>query len=71
MWQNIPGYLVLAYAIAQYFRPVTWCKGYRYNKKCALYISFENSESKRTNAQLQNEVHRRWTQSDLSKVMDL
>ena len=36
--QNILGYLVLAYAIAQYFRPVTWCKGYKYNKKCALYI---------------------------------
>ena len=38
IWQNILGYLVLAYAIAQYFRPVTWCKGYKYNKKCALYI---------------------------------
>ena len=34
IWQNILGYLVLAYAIAQYFRPVTWCKGYKYNKKC-------------------------------------
>ena len=30
IWQNILGYLVLAYAIAQYFRPVTWCKGYTY-----------------------------------------
>ena len=38
IWQNILGYLVLAYAIAQCFRPVTWCKGYKYNKKCALYI---------------------------------
>ena len=38
IWQNILGYLVLAYAIAQYFRPVTWCKGCKYNKKCALYI---------------------------------
>ena len=38
IWQNILGYLVLAYAIAQYFRPVTWCKGYKYNKKCTLYI---------------------------------
>ena len=38
IWQNILGYLVLAYAITQYFRPVTWCKGYKYNKKCALYI---------------------------------
>ena len=36
--QNILGYLVLAYAITQFFRPVTWCKGYKYNKKCALYI---------------------------------
>ena len=25
-------------AIAQFFGPVTWCKGYKYNKKCALYI---------------------------------
>ena len=33
IWQNI-----LGYAIAQYFRPVTWCKGYKYNKKCAMYI---------------------------------
>ena len=38
IWQNILGYLILACAIAQYFRPVTWCKGYKYNKKCALYI---------------------------------
>ena len=30
IWQNILGYLVLAVAIAQYFRPVTWCKGYKY-----------------------------------------
>ena len=38
IWQNILGYLVLAYAITQFFRPVTWCKGYKYNKECALYI---------------------------------
>ena len=38
IWQNILGYLVLAYAITQFFRPITWCKGYKYNKKCALYI---------------------------------
>ena len=38
IWQNILGYLVLVYAITQFFRPVTWCKGYKYNKKCALYI---------------------------------
>ena len=29
IWQNILRYLVLAYAITQYFRPVTWCKGYK------------------------------------------
>ena len=45
--QNILGYLVLAYAITQYFRPVTWCKGYKYNKKCALYIFVYDSESER------------------------
>ena len=32
IWQNILGYLVLAYAITQFFRPITWCKGYKYNK---------------------------------------
>ena len=37
IWQNILGYLVLVYAITQFFRPVTWYKGYKYNKKCALY----------------------------------
>ena len=41
IWQNILGYLVLAYAIAQYFRPVT------YNKKCALYIFvYDNDHEK-------------------------
>ena len=47
MWQNILGYLVLAYAIAQYFRPVTWCKGYKYNKKCALYIFMYDNDHER------------------------
>ena len=47
IWQNILGYLVLAYAIAQYFRPVTWCKGYKYNKKCALYISVYDNDHER------------------------
>ena len=60
IWQNILGYLVLAYAIAQYFRPVTWCKGYNYNKKCALYIFVYD-----------HEVYRRRNQSDPSEVMDL
>ena len=47
IWQNILGYLVLTYAIAQYFRPVTWCKGYKYNKKCALYIFVYDNEHER------------------------
>ena len=47
MWQNILGYLVLAYAIAQYFRPVTWCKGYKYDKKCALYIFVYGNDHER------------------------
>ena len=29
IWHNILGYLVLAYAITQFFRPITWCKGYK------------------------------------------
>ena len=47
IWQNILGYLVLAYAIAQYFRPVTWCKEYKYNKKCALYIFVYDNDHER------------------------
>ena len=39
IWQNILGYLVLAYAITQFFRLVTWCKGYKYYKKmCPVHI---------------------------------
>ena len=47
IWQNILGYLVLAYAIAQYFRPVTWCKGYKYNRKSALYIFVYDNDHER------------------------
>ena len=47
IWQNMLGYLVLAYAITQYFRPITWCKGYKYNKKCALYIFVYDSDHER------------------------
>ena len=47
IWQNILGYLVLAYAITQFFRPVTWCKGYKYNKKCALYIFVYDADHER------------------------
>ena len=47
MWQNILGYLVLAYAITQFFRPITWCKGYKYNKKCALYIFVYDKDHER------------------------
>ena len=47
IWQNILGYLVLIYAITQFFRPVTWCKGYKYNKKCALYIFIYDEDHER------------------------
>ena len=47
IWQNILGYLVLAYAITQFFRPVTWCKGYKYNKKCVLYIFVYDEDHER------------------------
>ena len=47
IWQNILGYLVLIYAITQFFRPITWCKGYKYNKKCALFISVYDVEPER------------------------
>ena len=40
IWQNILGYLVLAYAI-------TWCKGYKYNKKCAPYIFVYDEDHER------------------------
>ena len=47
IWQNILGYLVLAYDITQVFRPITWCKGYKYNKKCALYIFVYDEDHER------------------------
>ena len=47
IWQNTLGYLVLAYAITQFFRPITWCKGYKYNKKCALYIFVYDEDHER------------------------
>ena len=47
IWQNILGYLVLAYAIAQSFRPITWYKGYKYNKKSALYIFVYDNDHER------------------------
>ena len=47
IWQNIFRYLVLAYAIIQFFRPITWCKGYKYNKKCALYIFVYDEDQER------------------------
>ena len=47
MWQNILGYLVLIYALTQFFRPITWCKGYKYNKKCALYLFVYDTEHER------------------------
>ena len=47
IWQNILGYLVLVYAITQFFRPVTWYKGYKYNKKCALYIFVYDEDHER------------------------
>ena len=47
IWQNILGYLVLIYAITQFFRPVTWYKGYKYNKKCALYIFVYDEDHER------------------------
>ena len=47
IWQNILGYLVLVYAITQFFRPVTWCKGYKYNKKSTLYIFVYDEDHER------------------------
>ena len=47
IWQNILGYLVLVYAITQFFRSVTWYKGYKYNKKCALYIFVYDEDHER------------------------
>ena len=47
IWQNILGYLVLIYALTQFFRPITWCKGYKYNKKCTLYLFVYDTEHER------------------------
>ena len=77
IWQNILGYLALVYAITQFFRPVTWCKGYKYNKKCALYIFVYDEDHERysplkiMSLKIQNEVYRRRNQSNPCEVMDL
>ena len=47
IWKNILGYLVLAYAITQYFIPITWCKEYKYNKKRALYVFVYDEDHER------------------------
>ena len=47
MAKDILRYLVLAHVITQYFRPVKWCKGYKYNKKCALYNFVCDSDHER------------------------
>ena len=47
IWQNILGYLVLIYVITQFFRPITWYKGYKYNRKCALFIFVYDEEHER------------------------
>ena len=40
--------VVCAYPVAViFFRPVTWCKGYKYNKKCALYIFVYDEDHER------------------------
>ena len=76
IWQNILGYLVLAYAIAQYFRPVTWCKGYKYNKKCALYIFVYDNDHERYSPlkimSLKEQMHNyrmKYTEDELSLTL--
>ena len=58
IWQNILGYLVLADAITQYFRLVTGCKGYKYNKKCALYIFvYDNDHERYSPLKIKGQMH--------------
>ena len=33
--------------LAQYFRPVTWFKGYKYNEKCVVYIFMYDNDHER------------------------
>ena len=47
VWQNILGYLILIYAITQYFRPITWFRGYKYSKNCALYLFVYDTDHER------------------------
>ena len=47
VWQNILGYLILIYAITQYFRPITWVRGYKYSKNCALYLFVYDTDHER------------------------
>ena len=47
VWQNILGYLIFIYAITQFFRPITWFRGYKYNKCCALYLFVYDTDHER------------------------
>ena len=44
IWQNKLGYLVLAHAITQYFRPITWCKGQLQNEAYRRWTQSDPSE---------------------------
>ena len=76
IWQNILGYLVLVHAITQYFRPITWCKGYKYNKKCALYIFVYDEDHERYSPlkimSLKGQMHNyrmKYTEDGLSLIL--
>ena len=47
IWQNILGYLILIYAVTQYFRPINWFRGYKYSKNCALYLFVYDTDHER------------------------
>ena len=40
---------ILSASLCHYtiFRPITWCEGYKYNKKCALYIFVYDEDHER------------------------
>ena len=64
---------MLADAITQYFRLVTGCKGYKYNKKCALYIFvYDNDHERYSPLKIKGQMHNyrmKYTEDGLSLTL--
>ena len=38
MWSNVPGTMLVCYAIIKYVRPMTWYRGYKCSRNCTFYL---------------------------------